>query len=307
MKRFIGSAAYPAEHIFENPRHTAGAMSFFLYYDGYKHECVQGALSYLLDERNRTPAGLWVDQGSLSDSRVDPLTVANIIESLENVYSQLPDREAFNSEQDKERINDAIQTGIKHLFNTKFRTEQGLWIYRYESQQEYERVLENTYRYTAGILSNIANSCERLKIRTSEINALLQELIEVTERYNGSLPPSPSSNTPSISATVNLIKAAEHYPDLRDQAQANIDRVIALCIDKRVLEQVMASGWSALALLARSSERVNTNIQDYIDRLDALAAEVLEGDPNSVGIPRELIMHESFVRQLLRIRQFRAT
>lgn len=304
MKRFIGSSFYPAEHTFENARHTAAALSFFLFYDGYRHECASGALSYLLKDENRTPSGLWVDQGDLSDLSVDPLTVANVIEALETAYRELiNDQEVTMDSQEIDRINDAIRNGVEHLFNTRFRTPHGLWVYRYTSQQEYERVLENTYRYTAGVLSNIVNSCERLGIRTSETEALLENLFKVAHQYGGGLPTSPSSNIPSLSATVNLISTAYYFSNLSSQAQSSIRQVFVLCNSKTVLELAMAPGWSAIAMLASSMKQLDLFTEDHTNHLDRLAEEMLVGDPNIVRIPQELIGHEIFVRTLLRRRQ----
>lgn len=304
MRRFIGSAAFPAEHVFENPRHTAGALLFFLNYDGVRHECARGALSFLLNQQYRTPSGLWVDQGTSSDSRVDPLTVGNVVEALEASHRSMTSNK---SEQIKAKLDNAIRIGIQFLFDTRFRTPEGFWIYRYESAQEYERVLENSYRYTAGILSNIVRSCVRLNLELAEVHKLVKKLVDVSQSYDGSLPTSPSSNIPSLSATVNLITTSMYFSDLRDQAEKSIGTVFGLCRQKRIIENAMAPGWAAIGLLSKHAKESDVDIRDHVDDLDLLAADTLSKNPDTVKIPEELRMHEPFVREILRLRRARST
>lgn len=298
MKKFVGSALFPEEIIFENSRHTASALNFFLKYDGWQHECSMSALSYLLDFNHRTTEGLWVDQGEISSSKVDPITVASVINALERSFQAFKEEKHSNGKL-IEQINCAIENGINYLFETNLRTDQGFWVYRYSTEKEYYRVLSNTYRYTSGILGDIKESCKRLNLKMGEIENLTRKLVNISENYDGGLPSSISSNVPSISATINLMVTSNYLWDLRDKLDSNLDRILNLYNRKSLFENAMAPGWAALARLFPLYQDIQTVLKDRIEDLDDISKRTLK---NPSIIPEALMEHKDMVEEMLKKR-----
>lgn len=299
MKRFMGSAMYPDEIILENPRHTASAISFFIQYDSCYHECVQHAVQFLLDINNRTPSLLWVDHGEALNDRVDPLTVASIVKSLNIVYTCLranSGRQVFRAEIPD--IEDAIRIGISHLFESKFRTPDGMWTYRYSNERERQRVLENTYRYTAGVLSSIIPTCLRLGQYVDETRGMVEHLLDVSSRYGGGLPTSLVSNTPNLGATVNLVNSVIMLDSTQDASKL-IGDVMTLLFQKSIVEEAMAPGWSAALRLASNIDTWKNHFTEKASKLRKMAHDLRSGDPDTVTLPTQLIAHEAYVRQIL--------
>ena len=243
MMRSIGSSAYPDIVILEHARHTAAALRFFLHFDGLSHYATSGALNYLLARENRTPNGLWVDTGDRIDGRVDPITVSTIISVLENVRDTLKISDETD-EGNSSSIDTAISDGLEYLFNCRFVTEDGMWLYRFETEQEEKSVKTNAYRYTAGVLSCIAPTCIRLGRFEGELEKKVSNLRKVSSAYSGGLPASALSNTPSLDATVNLFRA---HISLAGQ---NHDLVMTDLLSEvanypDVFVEAMAPGWAS--------------------------------------------------------------
>lgn len=300
MKRDVGTAKFPKPEILEHSRHTATALSFFLFYDGYDYGPVQLALEYLLDVR--TPDGLWVDFGPRISGNTDPITVAFVVSVLEEVQSALSRRVPTEQEVVRSKqIDEAILLGLDYLFTSPLRSEEGFWFYRFGTDEDKKRVLQNLYQYTTDVISSVVLSCQRLDRYLDELNDILRKLFLVVERYNGGLPRSPASNVPNLDATGRLIASARFFTHLSKHAKSLFDHLPELCADSDVLTSGCANGWSSILLLYGSPEApFGGRRDDRIDSINKAARELRGGNPDTVTLPSYLEPYSSLVRNMLR-------
>jgi hypothetical protein len=206
MKRARGTSRYPSFEILEHARHTAMGLIFFLFYDGFRHRRVIDSLNYLL--HTRTPQRrVWVDIGPATDDRSDPVTVAFVIDALERVRDAM-EKEPRPRKADSrmlDELDDAIASGLNYIFDNPLRTPEGFWSYRYSSQEDKDRVMQNLYQYTTDVLPSISTSCTRLGIHVKEVEQTLKKLLRIASGYGGALPASPETNVPDLDATGRLI------------------------------------------------------------------------------------------------------
>ena len=245
MMRSLGSSDYPSFEVLEHSRHTAGAVQYFYSQDGVSHPYVRGGIAYLLDKKNRTPNGLWVDFGERIDDRVDPITVSTIVGCLHQLDLKgsvsAPAESEFAS-----RAEQAIEMGLKFLFEEAYRTQDGMWLYRFRNEEEKTRNKRNAYRYSMGIAAAIAPVCIHLDYKIGELLSLQSRLQSVFEQYCGFIPISEQHNEPSISTTQNWLKlsaALGKHPPETDSAYLGFKRVI---FDPETLTVNAAPGWAAI-------------------------------------------------------------
>jgi hypothetical protein len=135
MRKQIGTPKFPQIVIQEHGRHTATGLKFYLFHHGHDHPAARGALQYLLD--NRTPSGLWIDVGPLEDRNTDPLTVAYVVETLNDL------REIDNTSLDNnlcDQISKAISQGLEYLFiNCSLKNQYG-WTFKITDPSQREQL-----------------------------------------------------------------------------------------------------------------------------------------------------------------------
>ena len=301
MKRQPGTTKYPKTEILEHARHTATGLSFFLLYDGYGHDRVYRALNYLL--RTRTPEGLWVDLGASVNENTDPITVAFVIDALEQVLDaiQRKDPKDKTDERVLNQINDSISTGLNYIFNCPLRTPEGFWFYKFSSPDDKERILQNLYQYTTDVISSAAISCQRLGRYLAEIDEIIQKLLSVAQRYGGGVPSSPDSHVPNLDTTARLISTCRYFPKWQNDARSLYSSLPKLCSDQEVLKAGNASGWSSVLLLYGSPEAPFSGRNDErISRINKIVKELREGDPDTLSLPTELIKYAEIINEILR-------
>jgi hypothetical protein len=305
MRRFTGSASYPVEEVLEHSRHTAAAIRFFLAYDDMRHDYVIAALRFLLDRNNQTESGLWVEHGDRTDARVDPVTVGNVVESLELIHERMVSIECTSvADVSRQQIDEAIRRGIKHIIESPFRVD-GMWLYRFSTTSEKQRVSSNKYRYTAGILRNIAKACRRTGLHRSDIIQLLGRLEEIASRYKG-LPASEASNIPSLAATVNIAETRRYLTEGDSFPELVSNRLHDICLDTGVVAAGMAPGWAGMLSLAMEDEPTSIIPPWRLVELHRIGAALTKPDADHLSIPRELANHAALVEEILgRIREYR--
>lgn len=300
MKREIGTKKYPQSEILEHARHTATGLSFFLFYDGFDHNRVARALTYLLNAR--TAKGSWVDVGSRANRNADPITVAFVIDSLEQVHWAVESRFSKNEEDHRmlDQLNENILAGLKYIFNCPLRTSEGFWYYKYSTQEEKARVLQNLYQYTTDVLSSIASSCKRMGRYLEELDDIQRSLFSIAQAHFNGLPRSPETHVPSLDATSRLILTARKFVQWKDLAGMLYESLPKLCADEQVLVSGCANGWSSVLLLSPFPESANYEHDDRTAELNGLAQALREGDPEAVKLPLGLERYSKFVRGILR-------
>jgi hypothetical protein len=304
MKRESGTKKYPKSEILEHARHTATALSFFAFYDGYGHSSVTRALDYLINER--TPEGLWVDFGPLYDDNVDPITVAFVINAFEQVRRSILD-EASGAEENSQiiaQIDSCITRGLDYIFTSPLRSREGFWHYKYSSDEEKKRVLRNLYQYTTDVLSAVALSCRRLGSYLPEIDMILGRLFSISSKHGGGLPRSPETHVPDLDATGRLISIAGNFPQWINSAHRLRESLPVLCSDSQVLMSGGANGWSSILLIYEAEASLsNKGSDERIMYINGLAQKIKEGNPDSVELPPEIVRYSGMVREILRRRK----
>lgn len=300
MKREIGTKKFPQSEILEHARHTATGLSFFLFYDSYDHNRAARALTYLLNAR--TAKGCWVDVGPKTSRNADPITVAFVIDSLEQVYGVVESRSSKNEEDHRMlgQLNGSISAGLKYIFDCPLRTSDGFWYYKYSTPEEKARVLQNLYQYTTDVLSSIAPSCKRMGRHLEELDDIQRRLFSIAQAHFNGLPRSPETHVPSLDATSRLILTARKLAQWEDPAGVLYESLPKLCADEQVLVSGCANGWSSVLLLSPFPESANHKHSDRIAELNGLAQALREGDPETVKLPLELERYSKFVRGILR-------
>jgi hypothetical protein len=280
MMRPLGSARYPLNAIQVHARHTASAIRFFLHHDGVLHQAVTSGTQFLLDSANRTPSGLWVDHGANIDTRVDPVTVSAVVGCLEAVRGERERRpEAISLEQ----IDEAITLGLSHLPQSNCRLPNGQWIYRSETGEERERLSANSFRYTAGILSDIAPAVVRTGIARDLFAGVAEGLMALTGFYGGGIPAGPASAVVSFDATANLLRAHSSLSANEGPHTYTVGAIFDLFHQQNHLSQTMAPDWAALVHLA-SAANVTTGLpDDQAAELDAML-ERFEVTPSEAAL-----------------------
>lgn len=300
MRRAPGTAKYPKEEILEHARHTATALRFFLYYDGPQHFCVVEALRYLLDEQTRTKGGLWVDHGEPVETNVDPVTVAFVVGALEDMRSAIVSDTSDPHIVGLDTLDAAIRTGVEYVFNTRLRTPEGLWLYRYRSTEEESRVVKNAYQYTTDVLSNIGRTCRRLNLHLAEVDRVFDGLVRVGQRYDGGLPRSPASNTPDLDTTATTVTIASLLGRPESVQRALYANAIRLCSDRLAMENSAANGWSALLSLAGLPWTVELQLAaEVTERVYHAARAAVVASAEASPIPPLVGIPEGMVRDLL--------
>jgi TIR domain len=301
MKRQPGTTKYPKTEILEHARHTATSLSFFLLYDGYGHDRVYRALNYLLN--TRTPEGLWVDLGPLVFENSDPITVAFVIDALEQVFDAIQRKESKDKTDERmlNQVSDSISVGLSYIFNCPLRTPDGFWFYKFSTPEDKERVLQNLYQYTTDVISSVAISCQRLDEHLAEIDKVIQNLLSIAQRYGGSVPSSPDSHVPNLDATARLISTSRYFPKWHSDAQSLYSSLPKLCSDPEVLKAGNASGWSSILLLYGSPEAPFSGRSDErISNINKLIRELRGSDPTALVLPTELIKYAEIINETLR-------
>lgn len=248
MRRALGSSLYPVADIQTHARHTAAAIRFFLSFDGVDHEAVAQGMQFLLNPGNRTSRGLWVDHGERAEHRVDPITVSAVVGTLEAVRSSLYSANK-DAHLDLALIDEAIECGLSHLLISPFRTNEGLWVYRFDGNEEQKAVLENSYRYSAGVLFECAEASRRTGIGLSEMQRVADHLHRRSASYGGVLPQSPNSNIPNADATTNLLLAGCVLFDARPALEDEAKRALLRFYEHGVFARTKAPDWAALVRL----------------------------------------------------------
>lgn len=263
MMRSMGSADYPAVEVLEHARHTAGAIRFFSKFDSHRHPYVVEGLSYLLNRRSRTPGGLWVDYGSATDERVDPVTVSAVVECLEEALAVWLSRSESGTEVLIAEARLAIRRGLEYLFKTAVRTQEGMWLYRYASEQERLRNERNAYRYTMGIAAAIVRSCQRTQYGLEELVSLEAYARDIFQAYGGFIPNSAHSREPSISASLNFIAFSRQMSGPSSTDSVGDLHFIEQCKTSQAISSNSAPGWAAiLSFLCSSDETLRLSIDD---------------------------------------------
>ena len=260
MMRPIGSSRYPLNAIQVHARHTASAIRFFLHHDGVLHEAVTSGTQFLLDMVNRTLSGLWVDHGANIDTRVDPVTVSAVVGCLEAVRSAL-ERWPQGTPIGFEQIDEAIALGLSHLPESNCRLPNGQWIYRFETSEERTRLSANSFRYTAGILSEIAPAVVRTGNGRDLYASVAEGLMALTRFYGGGIPAGPASATVSFDATANLLRAHSSLSKNENPKAYAAGAIFDLFHKRSHLSQTTAPDWAAMVHLA-SAAGVATGLPD---------------------------------------------
>ena len=305
MKRSPGTSKYPKSEVLEHARHTATGLSFFLFYDGYGDKRVSDALNYLLG--TRTQSGLWVDFGPVTDTEVDPITVAFVIDALEQTHDAITRTASMGKDDEHllKQLDSCITVGLDYVFNCPLRTPEGFWYYKYSSMDDKARVLQNLYQYTTDVISSITLSCQRFGTYLSDVNDVISKLFPISIRYGGGLPRSPESHVPNLDATARLISTARYLPQWDNNVQAVYRSLPDLCMNEQVLESGGgANGWSSILLLYGSPEAPFAGRSDKrIIEVNKMARKLREGDPDTVEMPPELLKHSDYVRSILHRRK----
>ncbi len=296
MLREIGTLKYPRSEILEHGRHTATALSYFLTFDGPSLPAARLALNYLL--MNRTSKGLWVDIGPFVDDNVDPITVALIVNTLEQFQDSLVDSDS-SSEDIKNllpSINEAIETGIHYIFNCPLRTDEGYWHYKLKGNIERERVFQNLYVYTTDVLSSIILSCRRAGQYLDEINRLVGMLFRIARDHDGGLPPSQLSHIPDLDATSRLIETARVLDYWTGEAEILFRGLVEIALEETIIHKASANGWSAFLLLYGTPDAPFRPWDlSRLQLLDNLVENLLSSKVEDIQVPDEMSKHEKFI------------
>ena len=300
MMRSLGSADYPEAEILAHSRHTAGAINFFSHFDGHGHPFVTEALGFLLNEENQTEKGLWVDFGERLDERVDPVTIAAIVECCNSYASR-----AASGPSNCDLIQNAeaaVLRGLGYIFNESYITDEGMWVYRFRNKDELDRNKKNAYRYTMGIASSIVPACIRLQNGVSHLERLQSMMHSVFKSYNGFLPISEFYREPSVSTTANWMYLSEHLEKCPSIASAEFSGYKSMLLDPETLSRNTASGWAAVISQLSSMSLIEPISALEDDHLNVLAKNLQQPYANAVknGDLREFILKYSNEFALMR-------
>jgi hypothetical protein len=302
LLRERGTPKFPDSEIVKNARHTATALLFFLRYDGLNHRAVLAATRFLLDLANRTSSGLWVDKVPIVDQRVDPVTVAFVTGALEQV------RACTKRNPDAQRdlptnLEAAIETGLKNLFSSAGRTEDGFWVYRAGDAGEKDKVQQNIYQYTTDVLLFAAPAISNRSPYSEFALEVIARLDRIRSSYSGGLPTSFTTNVVSLDTTASLISARAAL-GANNSGGDDLRQLLKLCKKRVVLEQSSASGWAATLRLARQPEMASSLkcAPSRFRELAQMAHDVTSGSPEDVALPTGIGVGEEFIRTILRTR-----
>ena len=173
-----------------------------------------------------------------------------------------------------------------------------MWVYRYSNEAERERVTENKYRYTAGILKSIVRTCRRTGLYVAETIRVLETLENLARRYGG-LPASQTSNVPRLSATVNLAEVRRYFPEDGKPGDWLLSNLSKLCLDSDVISASMAPGWAAMLSFASNYDNKFKLSSSRVAELNEIGTALREMDPTTAEIPKELVGHAALVRTIL--------
>lgn len=274
MRRALGSSRYPVETIQAHARHTASAVRFFLHFDGIDHDAVIAGTNYLLDAANRTASGLWVDHGPKVDERVDPITVSAVVGCLEAVREAVSRSLHSITEIRVSELDSAIVGGLESLLQSPFRLKNGLWIYRFEDESERERLVENTHRYSAGVLLEAASASVRTGVGLAELRHVAQILLHIASQYDGGLPQGATSNIPSMDATANLLCANDTLSESISGLLTSAKQVLVLLSTREIFARSIAPDWAAFVHLGTRAGLDITLSQNEIAELDSVLEKV---------------------------------
>jgi hypothetical protein len=296
MKKAMGSAKFPSYVLLKNRRHTATALQFFLFYDGPEHPLVKDALDYLFD--NRTPAKLWTDVGEPCDERVDPVTVAFIVNALEATRIALLNDSAGTSQSVAlDQIEDAIALGLDFIFKTAPRTAEHCW--SYQLADSHSRQSDYQYVYSTDVLSSVVKACIRTDRWLSELDSVLTRLFKVAEYHHG-LPSSPVSNIPNLDGTSRLIYAGQQRPTTQEKAAILHRQLPDICDNPEIIRESNAAGWSGILLLYGGRDApFDVIAHSDAQKLEQIARTLVQEDPTQIAIPNLVAEHGDFIRELL--------